>query len=112
MISKYTKIPNKKKEKQWRRNNTNSADIQTEITTEVNKIENLKVLLEEKEHKINILEETQSKIETTISLMKEEIKNYENGKKSKQTQLNKKQKKYMQKTKQYRIMKISVVDMK
>ena len=61
---------------------------------------------------IYILEETQSKIETTISLMKEEIKNYENGKKSKQTQLNKKQKKYMQKTKQYRIMKISVVDMK
>ena len=44
--------------------------------------------------------------------MKEEIKNYENGKKSKQTQLNKKQKKYMQKTKQYRIMKISVVDRK
>ena len=61
---------------------------------------------------IYILEETQSKIETTISLMKEEIKNYENGKKSKQTQLNKKQKKYMQKTKQYRIMKISVVDRK
>ena len=44
--------------------------------------------------------------------MKEEIKNYENGKKSKQTQLHKKQKKYMQKTKQYRIMKISVEDRK
>ena len=32
--------------------------------------------------------------------------------KSKQTQLNKKQKKYMQKTKQYRSMKICVVKMK
>ena len=34
-----------------------------------NEIENIKVLLEEKEHKINILEETQSKNEKTISLM-------------------------------------------
>ena len=32
--------------------------------------------------------------------------------KSKQIQLNKKQKKYMQKTKQYRVIKISVVKMK
>ena len=37
-------------------------------------IENLKVLLEEKEYKINILEETQSKTETTIPISNEKKK--------------------------------------
>ena len=69
-IPKYTKILNKKKEKHNRK----------EITTEEKEIENLKVLLEEKEQKINILEETQSKNGRTISVMKEEIENCKNKK--------------------------------
>ena len=69
-------------------------------------------MLEEKEHKINILEETQSKNETTISVIKEEIENYKNKKQIQANSIKKNQKKYMQKTKQYRIMKISVVKMK
>ena len=43
-------------------------------------MENLKVLFEEKEHKINIIEETQSQNETTISVIKEETENYKNEK--------------------------------
>ena len=59
-------------------------------------MENLKVLLEEKVRKTNILEEKQSKNETAISVIKEEIENYKNkNKKFKQTQLNKKHKKSM-----------------
>ena len=42
-------------------------------------MENLKVLFQEKEHKINI-EETQSQNETTISVIKEETENYKNEK--------------------------------
>ena len=124
-ISKYTKMFNKKEQyNEEEINNTVNIEIQIEITIEEKEMKNLlsienllksmKLLLEEKEHKINILEETQSKTETTISVMKEEIENFKNEKKkSKQTQLNKKRKKYMQKIKQYRyrIMKISVVKM-
>ena len=80
-ISKYTQILNKKEQhNEEKTNNTLNIDMQTEITTEKKEIENLKILLEEKEHKINILEETQSENETTISVMKEEIENYKNEK--------------------------------
>ena len=80
-MSKYTKILNKQEQYNEREtNNTVNFDIQREITTEEKEIENLKVLLEEKEHKINILEEAQWKNETTISAMKEEIENYKNEK--------------------------------
>ena len=59
-MSKYTKILNKQEQYNEREtNNTVNFDIQREITTEEKEIENLKVLLEEKEHKINILEEAQ-----------------------------------------------------
>ena len=37
-----------------------NIDIQPEIKAEQKEIENLKVLVQEKEHKIDILEETQS----------------------------------------------------
>ena len=50
------------------------------ITAEEKQIKNLKVIHEEKELKINILAETQSKNETTISAMREEIENYKNEK--------------------------------
>ena len=80
-ISKYTKILNKKEQhNEEKTNNTVNIDIQIEITTEQKEIENLKILLEEKEHKINILEETQSENETTIPVMKEKIENYKNEK--------------------------------
>ena len=112
-ISKCTKILKKKEHNEEEVNSTVNIDVQTEITTEQKEIENLKVLLEEKEHKINILEETQSKNETTISVIKEETQNYKNKKQIQANSIKKKtQKKYMQKTKQYRIMKISVVKMK
>ena len=78
-INKCTKILKKKEQHTEREiNSTVNIDVQTEITTEQKEIENLKVLLEEKEHKINILEETQSKNETTISVMGKEIENYKN----------------------------------
>ena len=80
-ISKYTKILKKNEQhNEGEINSTVNIDVQTEITTEPKEIENLKVLLEEKEHKINILEETQSKNETTISVMEKEIENYKNEK--------------------------------
>ena len=80
-ISKYTKILKKNEQhNEGEINSTVNIDAQTEITTEQKEIENLKVLLEEKEHKINILEEAQWKNETTISAMKEEIENYKNEK--------------------------------
>ena len=70
-ISKCTKVLKKKEQhNEGEVNSTANTGVQTEITTEQKEIENLKVLLEEKEHKINILEETQSKNETTISVMK------------------------------------------
>ena len=76
-ISEYTKILKKKEQhNEGESNSTINNDVQTEITTEQKEIENLKVLLEEKEHKINILEETQSKNETTISVMGKEIENH------------------------------------
>ena len=91
-ISKYTKMFNKKElYNEEEINNTVNIEIQIEITTEEKEMKNLlsienllksmKLLLEEKEHKINILEETQSKTETTISVMKEEIENFKNEKK-------------------------------
>ena len=80
-ISKCTKILKKKeKHNEGEINSTVNIDVQTEITAEQKEIENLKVLLEEKERKINILEETQSKNETTISVMEKEIENYKNEK--------------------------------
>ena len=80
-INKCTKILKRKEQHTEREiNSTVNIDVQTEITTEQKEIENLKVLLEEKEHKINILEETQSKNETTISVMEKEIENYKNEK--------------------------------
>ena len=53
---------------------TVNIDIQAEVIMDKKEIENLKVLLEEKEYKINILEETQSKSETTIPISNEEKK--------------------------------------
>ena len=80
-ISKCTKLLKEKEQhNEGEINSTVNIDVQTEITTEQKEIENLKVLLEEKEHKINILEETQSKNETTISVMGKEIENYKNEK--------------------------------
>ena len=75
-------------------NNTVNIDIQTEITTEEKEIENLKEL-EEKEHKISILEERQSKYETTISVMNEEIENYKNEKQIQTNSIKQKKKKYI-----------------
>ena len=50
-ISKYSKMLNKKEQhNEEETNNTVNIDIQTEITTEEKEIENLKVLLEEKEN--------------------------------------------------------------
>ena len=109
-ISKYTKIIKKKEQhNEGEINTTVNIDVQTEITTEQKEIKNLKVLLEEKEYKINIFEETQSKDQTIISVMEKKIENYKN---ETITQLNKKQKKYMHKTKQYRNMKIYAVKLK
>ena len=80
-ISKCTKLLKEKEQhNEGEINSTVNINVQTEITTEPKEIENLKVLLEEKEHKINILEETQSKNETTISVMEKEIENYKNEK--------------------------------
>ena len=99
-ISKYTKILKKNEQhSEGEINSTVNIDVQTEITTEQKEIENLKVLLEEKEHKINILEETQSKNETTISVIEKEIENYKNEKQIQGNSIKQKQKKYMQKTK-------------
>ena len=80
-ISKYTEILNKKEQhNEEESNNKVNIYIQTVITAEEKEIKNLKVIHEEKELKINILEETQSKNETTRSAMKEEIENYKNEK--------------------------------
>ena len=65
---------------------TVNIDIQAEVIMDKKEIENLKVLLEEKEYKINILEETQSKSETTIPISNEKKK-----KKKKQKTKNEKQ---------------------
>ena len=93
-------------------NNTVNIDIQTKVTTEEKEIENLKVLLGEKQHKINILEETQYKNETTISVMKEEIEKYKNEKQFQTKSIKQKTEKIHAKNKQYRKMKIRVVKMK
>ena len=79
-INKHTKILKKEQQNEGETNNTVNADIQTDITTKDREMENLKVLFEEKEHKINIIEETQSQNETTISVIKEETENYKNEK--------------------------------
>ena len=112
-ISKYTKMLNRD---EWHNkgetNNTVNIDIQTKVTTEEKEIENLKVLLGEKQHKINILEETQYKNETTISVMKEEIEKYKNEKQFQTKSIKQKTEKIHAKNKQYRKMKIRVVKMK
>ena len=60
---------------------TVNIDIQAEVLMDKKEIENLKVLLEEKEYKINILEETQSKSETTIPISNEKKKKKKKKKK-------------------------------